>query len=226
MDLEFKTAELKKLYDYWSEKAGDRAMPSRGDLDPIIDIPELTSNIWLVDVERDPPGFRFRLLGTEVVAQYGMDFTGKRLDEMDFGGHREAIQRDYEETVRWKQPTYRSHIIEIEETMRRLPYERVLLPLSDDGEAVDMILGGGFRLENDAEESSAHIRPQPARAVTVGGNQRRQRGDNRRLPLPTRLDHDPLHGYWAHRWRWVERWRAADAVDTKGVGWNCDRTPA
>ncbi len=148
---DFKTAELKKLYSYWTEKAGDRPMPSRSDLDPVIDIPELTKNIWLVDVEHDPLGFRFRLIGTEVVVQYGMDFTGKRLDELDFGGHRDTILRDYEETVRSKQPTYRSHMIEIEDTMRRLPYERILFPLSDDGETVNMLLGGGFRLENEAE---------------------------------------------------------------------------
>jgi len=148
---DFKTAELKKLHDYWKEKAGARAMPARRDLDPIVDIPELTSNIWLVDVERDPPGFRFRLLGTQVAERYGMDFTGKRLDEMDFGGHAETIAREYEETVRLKRPTYSRRSIEIEATMRRLPYERILMPLSDDGETVNMLLGGGYPLEADAE---------------------------------------------------------------------------
>lgn len=99
-----------------------------------------------MDVELDPPGFRFRLLGTEVIRQYGLDFTGKRLDEMDFGGHRETILRDYEETVVSKQPIYRRHMIEIEETRRRLPYERMLFPLSNDGERVNMVLGGGYRV--------------------------------------------------------------------------------
>ena len=142
--MDIHTPELKKLYDYWTDKTGDRAMPSRRDLDPVIEIPELTKNIWLVDVELDPPGFRFRLVGTEVVVRYGLDFTGLRLDEIDFGGHSETIQRDYEEAVRSKRPVYRCHMIEIVDTMRRLPYERILFPLSDDGETVNMLLGGGF----------------------------------------------------------------------------------
>jgi hypothetical protein len=146
----FKTAELKRLYGYWSEKAGDRAMPSRSDLDPIIDIPELTSNLWLVEVEPDPPGFRVRLLGTEVVNRYGADFTGKRLDEVDLGDQGDAIRREYVEVVGSKKPLYARHQIHIEGTATFLPYERVLLPLSDEGETVNMILGGGYPLEYDA----------------------------------------------------------------------------
>ena len=57
MDWRAKTPSLAKLYDYWLEKAGDRLMPSRSDLDPIIEIPELAPDIFQIDVECDPPGF-------------------------------------------------------------------------------------------------------------------------------------------------------------------------
>ena len=147
MTFNFKSADLKRLYDYWSGKAGNRALPSRSDLDPIIDIPALTSNLWLVDVEPDPPGFRFRLLGTEVVNRYGADFTGKRLDEVDLGDQGEVVRREYVEVVGSKKPLYSRHQIQIDETGSFLPYERILLPLSDDGETVNMILGGGYPLQ-------------------------------------------------------------------------------
>lgn len=151
MAYDFKTAELKQIYHYWSEKAGKRAMPSRRDLDPIIDIPQLTSNIWLVDVDHDPVMFRFRLLGEEVIRRYGADFTGKRLDEVDLGSRGEAIRSEYKQVVNSKKPVYSQHQIYIEETQTSLPYERIVMPLSDDGETVNMLLGGGYPLESMAE---------------------------------------------------------------------------
>jgi len=146
----FKSAGLSRLHDYWSEKAGDRPMPSRRDLDPVIDIPQLTRHLWLVDVEHEPLRFRFRLLGTEVVNRYGWDFTGQRLDEVDFGDYGDAIRREYEETVRSKAPIYARHHHYIEETNVFLPYERLLLPLSDDGQLVNMLLGGGYPIVYEA----------------------------------------------------------------------------
>jgi hypothetical protein len=151
LQFDVKTPELKTLLRYWTEKAGDRSMPSRSALDPIIDIPHITPNIWLVDVEGEPPTFRFRLLGNQVIEHYGSNFTGKRLDEMDFGGRGDAIRREYQETVAARRPIYARHLIKIPETGRVLMYERLLLPLSDDGKAVNMVLGGGYPLEDLAE---------------------------------------------------------------------------
>lgn len=122
-------------------------MPSRSDLDPIIEIPELTPNIFLVNIESDPPGFRYRLVGTEAAARYGMDFTGKRLDELDFGDRHDTIRRDYEEAVRSGKPVYSRLQFEVEATDKLLLYERIVLPLSDDGATVNMLLGGGFQIE-------------------------------------------------------------------------------
>ena len=147
MGLDLQSAELKKLHAYWAEKAGVRPMPSRRDLDPIIDIPEITPHLWLVDVEDDPPRYRFRLVGTEVVARYGADFTGKRLDEIDLGGDRETILLEYERARHSKAPRCSRHKYQLEQTGRYLIYERLLLPLSDDGETVNMLLCAAYSLE-------------------------------------------------------------------------------
>jgi len=144
------TPGLAKLRDYWSEKAGDRLMPSRSDLDPIIEIPEITPNIFLVDVEDDPPGFRYRLVGTEVADRYGRNFCGKRLDEIDFGDSHDTIRRDYEEAVRSGKPAYSRLQFEVETTNKLLLYERIVLPLSNDGETVNMLLCGAFQVEYEA----------------------------------------------------------------------------
>ena len=76
-----------------------------------------------------------------------MDFTGKRLDEIDFGHSHDAIRRDYEEAVRFGKAAYSRLQFDVRTTNKLLLYERIVLPLSDDGETVNMLLGGGFPIE-------------------------------------------------------------------------------
>jgi hypothetical protein len=64
----------KQLHAYWLSKHVDGRVPSRADIDPIIDIPQLVKNLILIDV-RD--NFTYRLVGSEVVERHGMDMTGR-----------------------------------------------------------------------------------------------------------------------------------------------------
>src|ERR1700733_761801 len=64
----------KQLYQYWLSKHAGR-IPSRADIDPIIDIPHLAKNLILLDA-RD--NFTYRLVGSEVVERHGLDMTGRR----------------------------------------------------------------------------------------------------------------------------------------------------
>jgi hypothetical protein len=65
----------RQLYQYWQSKCVDGRPPSRADIDPIVDIPQLTKNLMLIDVRSD---YTYRLVGSEVVARHGMDMTGRR----------------------------------------------------------------------------------------------------------------------------------------------------
>jgi len=65
----------KKLYDYWLSKHHGGRPPSRGDIDPIVDIPRLAKNLILLDARN---GFIFRLVGSEVARRHGFDMTGQR----------------------------------------------------------------------------------------------------------------------------------------------------
>ena len=67
----------KTLHRYWLLKHRDGRPPSRRDLDPLIEIPALVSNLVLMDVEGD--SYRYRLVGTEVVKRAGMDMTGRMI---------------------------------------------------------------------------------------------------------------------------------------------------
>src|SRR5580700_3238611 len=64
----------KQLYRYWLSKHAV-GLPSRADIDPIIDIPHLAKNLILLDARDD---FTYRLVGSEVVERHGIDMTGRK----------------------------------------------------------------------------------------------------------------------------------------------------
>ena len=59
-----------QLLDYWNAKVTDGRLPSRDDVDPI-DLGFILGDLILVDVERDPLRFRFRLMGVGMVERLG-----------------------------------------------------------------------------------------------------------------------------------------------------------
>src|ERR1700741_3932332 len=61
------------LYRYWDGRRNERLMPARKDIDPA-DIPALLPHVSLI---HKPDGqFRFRLVGSAAVEQFGRDLTG------------------------------------------------------------------------------------------------------------------------------------------------------
>lgn len=131
---------LQALYAYWNERRAGRPMPSRADFDPI-DIPRLLPNLILMDVEPNTRRLKVRVAGTTVVEMYGSDYTGRYLDEIDFGDRRAAVLYDYNTCLQTKQAYVSEHSFW---TDRDVTYriERVILPLSDDGEAVSHLVAG------------------------------------------------------------------------------------
>ena len=131
---------LRDLCAYWDQCRAGRAMPSRADLDPV-DIPRLLPTLILFDVEQDTERLKARLVGTRIVEMYGTYYTGQYLDEIDFGDRRKAILHDYMTCYRTKSMYVSEHTFW---TMRDISYrvERLILPLSDDGETVTMLLSG------------------------------------------------------------------------------------
>ncbi len=131
---------LKDLHAYWLSKKGTRKAPPRSAINPDEIVKQLSS-IALLDVVGDPPRFRFRLFGTGLVAAYGQDLTGKFADEIDVGdkvppemlGRATKVVRECCINVARSRYTKKSD-------RRRVEYERILLPLSEDGETVNMIL--------------------------------------------------------------------------------------
>jgi len=129
---------LRAAHDLWSANLKGRTLPARADFDPV-DMPKLLPHIILVDIEHPGPRLRVRLSGTNVVNVFGGDYTGQYLDEIDFGDARPKILHDYLFAVDARRPLFSDH------KFRRLSgtylnIERVILPLSDDDETVNILM--------------------------------------------------------------------------------------
>jgi len=131
---------LQRLLDYWNDKRAGRKAPARADIDPA-DIPALLPWIGLGEIVEDPPRVRARLLGSEVESLYGVTFHGQYLDQEDMNDHRVEILKEYATAIRTMEPVVGQWEF-TKHDGRHIAYERIILPLSSDGETVDMLLAG------------------------------------------------------------------------------------
>ena len=134
------TDALRQLYTHWDEQRAGRTMPSPKGIDPAA-IPNVLPYVMLLDVERGPMRFHYRLVGTSVVQGFGEEITGRYLDELDLGElglQNIAMMSDVADNGHISY-----HCGEFEKRDgRRMRQERIAMPLSTDGTTVDMILVG------------------------------------------------------------------------------------
>ena len=135
---QIESTAIRELFDYWRRKCGGRTLPRRRDIDPV-DIPHLMPRILITDIEHDPFRVRYRLVGTKVVEMTGYEFTGWYLDEIALPNDEGPILESYRSACETKAP------VMTRVKWRLAPdivaeYDVCFLPLSDDGETVDMVL--------------------------------------------------------------------------------------
>jgi hypothetical protein len=131
---------LRRLFVYWDGKRGGRRMPARSDVDPL-DLRFILGQLILVDVmPGPPPRFRIRLHGTELAQRAGYELTGKMLDELPSTEFRTLAQRSFATTAETRLPFHSIRDRLLDGKPRR--YESLMLPLSADGDGVDMLLVG------------------------------------------------------------------------------------
>jgi hypothetical protein len=130
---------LQRLYGYWSTKKGQRKMPSRADID-VLDLRYVLGNIMLVDViEGSPPRFRIRLHGSNLSERAGYELTGKMLDELSESEFRTQVRERWTEVATTGEPRHCDRNLHVFDG-RSYHYESIVLPLSADGETVNMEL--------------------------------------------------------------------------------------
>ncbi len=113
-------------------------MPTRADLDPL-DFPYALGHLILVDVERDPMRFRFRLYGTALINFFrDGDYTGRYADELLPPDYAPYVVELYRTAVASRIPRYARR--ELVMNNRRLFYEALTLPLADPANPAEIAM--------------------------------------------------------------------------------------
>jgi hypothetical protein len=127
---------LVELYRYWDGRRGSRFAPRRADITPS-EIPKLLPYLLLTDILPDRR-YRYRLIGTEVERVFGTKMTGRFIDELMRGEYLDFINGLYKALIECRAPVYSENLY-ANDTFRT---QRLMLPLSEDGETVNMVLSG------------------------------------------------------------------------------------
>jgi hypothetical protein len=129
------------MYRYWQQRRpAPDVLPGRQHIDPL-DFPDLLPGIWLLDVQREPLRFRYRLVGTRIVEGIGREVTGQWLDEahphvLATGGYGDR----YRDAVMSGAVAHRRGPARLWDHQDYREVENVLLPLAADGRTVDILM--------------------------------------------------------------------------------------
>ncbi|MBI2254881.1 MAG: hypothetical protein HYU58_09705 [Proteobacteria bacterium] len=140
---DIRSASVLAGYDYWlgKQRALDDPdmLPSRRDLDPIIDVPRLVPHLMLMDVQADPLDFRYRLVGSALRRHMAEDWTGRFLSDIPFQRAGSTVWDNNVRVIDARRPL-----------LARPPYigphkdflfvESVILPLAGDRQTIDMLM--------------------------------------------------------------------------------------
>jgi len=130
---------IARLYVYWLEKRGSRRFPARPDLDPI-EMRYALGNITMFDIVATPTGprFRYRLIGSDIVARDGFDFTGRWLDDLPLPQYRDLLMSRLVQLMPDPSPLLVRNTQFYDD--RWLDYEAIWLPLAADGETPNILM--------------------------------------------------------------------------------------
>ena len=129
--------DILKVLAYWEGKRRGRRMPSRADIDPG-ELLYFLPYISLIDAVDDERRFAYRLVGTGEVEVRGYDPTGKSVAEGFFAASAEAAMANYQRVGDSREPFYENDAFQVVD--RYINEANLFLPLSDDDQAVNMIM--------------------------------------------------------------------------------------
>ncbi len=131
---------LNRFYADWRDLCRGRFAPSRADIDPT-KFAYILPRVLMFDVVDEGRDFRVRLAGSATYGLHGQDVTGMLLSDFQPPAFRDSVMASYRQIVRDRRPlyvrnAYRQYDAEVN------AYHVLRLPLSNDGERVNIILIG------------------------------------------------------------------------------------
>lgn len=150
-----------EIFRYWKSLRRKGRLPTRADLDPC-GIRKLLPTVSLIDVlephpANEPRAFRQRLAGTDLYQAYGREITGCYFDEIYNPEEAAYWAEELSFVVEHRKPGVGLHSMAWR-GVKGLSLFWLRLPLSNDGERVDMILGHDALIGRRDEQSPSGIR--------------------------------------------------------------------
>ena len=129
--------DLRRLLDYWRSRCGARAFPRRADIDPV-DFAFMLERVALTEIHENPRRYRLRVVGTWWANLLGFESTGMWMENWPHANQRQISIDSYEALIAARRPlcTRRDAWVDT----RKLSYEIMHLPLSEDGARISMIM--------------------------------------------------------------------------------------
>jgi hypothetical protein len=145
---------------YWTRKRGRRKMPRKSDIDPTEIPPLVLPHLQIIEVREGGTRFRYRLVGSASVEAYGLDYTGRYIDEMASGDRLEFILRVYRTVCDLKAPVFVHNRYQTR-FRSEIVANRIYMPLSSDDDVVHFILGALQFAFGDAQHEGLWRTAQP-----------------------------------------------------------------
>jgi hypothetical protein len=130
--------DLLSLYRRWTALLQGRIAPKREEIDPADLPPPLLPKIFIVQLSHRFEDFRCTLAGTALRGWTGMELTGKRFGDLPIAVWNEA-RAAYEHVIERALPFYAAGLPSRQDPSRT--YDKLLLPLSQNGLSVTRIVG-------------------------------------------------------------------------------------
>ena len=131
--------ELTKVYDYWQHKQDGRIAPAWTDISLLDLSPEVIPRVCVVNVGGDKLDFTYRFWGTAITGLHHYDLTGKSVQQLKPADYAKTIYQQYKAVYETRTPQGFLTKIPLETGLFAY-YAAVRMPLSSDGNSINMIM--------------------------------------------------------------------------------------
>lgn len=122
---------LVAFHAYWKARCRNGSPPRRSDIDPLLEIPALAPDLFMLDKVADRRRYVVRLAGTRIVERYGADTTGQPIVGLTSGRYKDALVALLDATAETQKPVH-SLTNYLHPTRSYMTVERLMVPLVDD----------------------------------------------------------------------------------------------
>lgn len=145
---ELMTSALNALLDFWLEKCVGTNPPVSATISPV-ELRPWARNIVVFEILGDSD-FVYTYYGQALAAAFGRSQLGATLDALP-KSQRDVLTAEYELVRRECLPAARTHTADFGSGLRT--WERLVLPLTSDGETVDKLIVAAYELASNAVAS-------------------------------------------------------------------------